>query len=500
MFARLTSFERFANQLEALGAQQGLELVQEERDGARVLRFDDGTRSTALRTHFVVRGDHLLVLEGGELAEVVARLPPADSLARLPAYEQARAALGDTGHVFGYLDLRGMLAQQLGGPFGPPPALQAALDAIGFAGIAYALEAQDDHLGVKVALPARAQGPDALLRPARGSATIVRALDERPLALLSLHLDVDALTTRVAQALGPDGLNEALAITQAIGIDVASELLPLWTGEVGFAVSGPSAALYDDAAPAEGEALEAFDVHLTLGVRDADAAARILERALASPAFASVIEHRPGGGVAVPIPGWKELLLDVRQDAFVATTDEDVIQRLGDASSRSFAASVAPASQRALLEAEGAAALASIAIEALAVLVLSNPIDPGVLELGPPDAGLDSDAYRAAVGELEHNDTALEEAVTAAQRAQRALAQVFVDYGVLTLALRTEEDGAVAEGGQYFADGESLASLLVRHLAVSSELTRLERAAFELSARRFQLLHRLESLRDEADD
>ncbi len=502
LLARLSSKQRFVDELETIAAQRGVELERGEVGPAELIAFPPASSEPAsafdVRTRFVIRGDHLLVVEGAELADAVATGEVAASLARAPAFERAMDAVDASGQVFGYAAVRSILETALGGAFGPPPALATLLDSIGFSGVGFSAAARGDRLELSLALPAREDAPPPLLRRGEGAPAIVRALDREPLALVSLNLDVDGALARISRAAGASALEQGKAFAgQAFGVDIDAEVLPLLSGELGLAWTGASSDLYRDDAPTDDSALDGFDIHATLGVRDTAAAAELLERLADSPLVDTLVEPREGGGVTIPIPGWKPVHIDARAGTLAATTAPEVLKRLADGdSARSYADSIEPEDHRELLLAKDAAAVASLAVEALATMILADPIDPRVLDLEPAKEGSDDDPHRARLDDL---DEELERATELAQVAQQSLAELLVDFGTITLALRAEPQRVVARGGHFFAEGETLASLLARFVEADAELTRLENTAFQLSMRRVQLMHELEVRRQGAE-
>ncbi len=102
-----------------------------------------------------------------------------------------------------------------------------------------AARATDEAIRLDIALPARDAARSPLIETAPAPPTIVRALDEAPLALLGANLDFEAVEARLSEVVGGAALErDKRMLGELFGVDIDRDVLPLFSGEV--ASPGPA--------------------------------------------------------------------------------------------------------------------------------------------------------------------------------------------------------------------------------------------------------------------
>jgi hypothetical protein len=430
---------------------------------------------------FVLRGEHVLMVASEwakSYASRMVRIDLADSLAGHEPFLQAVGGLGGGADVAGYADVRPVLARAWG------PRASEAMGAVAFGAD---LLPQAVNLEIHAAT---APGTllTRLLRDRRNASmpAVLRATNSQPLIVGNVLVDPAAALAVVGDVAGADTLDELRGLArQMFGLDVDKELIPLFSGDVGFALT--SAALHlDEMAPSD------WGVHVVLGATDGRKLGALVDRLRGHPLLAQILRQQAVGTYEIPVPGWRSLYLGVVGDWLAVSTEAAFLTRLGGDGSESFVHGLGQDGLAAVLSRPGATAIGAMQTGVMGWLLVASRASrkrEAMASDGPASA--EEEARRAELAALQERSDALEARLAAAQKGGVAVMQ---SWGTTAFHVRVVDGGLVATGGQFLA-GVSLAGALDASIGLWARIRALDQEREEIERRRWEIEGELERLR-----
>lgn len=367
------------------------------------------------------------------------------------------------------------------------------------AGLAFGIDYRREEIRMRATVPVQPGGLLArVLRAPERTPALLRALPERPLALLDAVVDGPALAE-----LSPDG-GLVTAVEIMTGLSFARDLAPLLAGEIGLAVVPAPAG-------AEANGSRALPVvHFLAELRDPAQGRALLERAMAQGPLAGQAQPAGEGAYRIAGPGGVVLHAGVTGRWLYASTgwSPGALPALdaGDAGDAgAFERALGKGTLALLLLGPGQAALrASVDVRVLGDWYLPEQVDTTVFDarLAELEQGYQpSEAFRQKLAEFEAARRELETLENAAvARSNQRTRDLFAALG--TLALRVDPDpgrgrlvvhGALlaGPGGMPALIGEILVALTTPPGPGAVEAEALGRAR----ERAWQLLEELAAIR-----
>lgn len=197
-----------------------------------------------------------------------------------------------------------------------------------------------------------------IFKNGNGHSLFLNTLKDQPLFLVAGTAKIDTLIEAVnniflKRAMGMGGLDQMKeAFKQELGVDLDQELIPLFTGGGGFAVTGKIGMENAE------DAFKSIDVAGLLELSDGVKAQEILGRIFSHPELAQFVQKEEGTQTyLIPVPYWKNIYVGVIQNSFVVTSDVEFCGRLSRGESDSFLNRIENAELKSLLQTPNPAAL-----------------------------------------------------------------------------------------------------------------------------------------------
>ena len=148
------------------------------------------------------------------------------------------------------------------------------------------------------------------------------ALDESPLMYFSTALDVPSLVESLSSFAPPQQMEQANQQTQGMFGMSFSELVTLFSGEIGFAVTGNLDV--NDMSP---KAFQGLDGSINIGITDRDKVQALLDKAIEMKMFPMPVQSEDGV-LKIAIPEWKVINIAITNNHIVISSDQDVIDNI----------------------------------------------------------------------------------------------------------------------------------------------------------------------------
>lgn len=240
--------------------------------------------------------------DAGAVATALVTRPSSESLAATDAFQHATGDLSAGGDVAAYV-APGFFS----GVMDLPPGV------LGAAAIGGEIEAAKARVAAVVDVPAGSP-LSRILQPGRSPSPVIDDTSAAMAASASLDLTAAVRNPAVAELLED--------ISEDLDLDVAAEVLPLLSGDVGVALR------FDAKGVAAAKPLaDAIDVSVTAKTTDPDGAEALLAKLAAHPGLAPMVERQDDGAYRLTVPDWegKSLFVTVAGDLVVASTDARVL-------------------------------------------------------------------------------------------------------------------------------------------------------------------------------
>lgn len=272
---------------------------------------------------------------------------------------------------------------------------------------------------------------------------LLGAVTAPPLFFFATHAQPQAVMLAAQMWLGIrgtplKGLKDVYAkLTQG---DFDRDVVPLLSGEVGFAATGRSADL------------SKAGVHLLLGVKSRADAERVLAKLADSPLVKMMsTKTKAGVRIKVPMPDGRSVHVGVVADAIVATTEPDAFERVGKPGV-GFARTLPGSALGPLLGTRTSAALLVSPI----LRAFASQKERGQRSLigAPPPASkapISQDHRDAQKRVTELRTKLATERARAAANRRSARVALAAKMGLLGLVMTRDEHGLVGHGGLFFA-------------------------------------------------
>jgi len=516
-FASITDEGRMRQAVLDMAKRAGVELAPTPLGHAEILRDPNGRMAIVIRKPFVA-----VVVATGEakqdLAFDIATMDPARSLASAKNFRKATGGLAPA-DAMAYFDGNALVQPVLAGMGEPPPAPTAnwARDELAKARQDKApperikeLEAQAEEVdrsnarwtkrqqgeremfekilgGVQTSVwtadakPGGVVGqgsttfaPDSPLLLAfengTGSPPLARALDGKPLLMLSAKANVEQLAVLFdlfAKADGTTWADVSAEIARSTGIDPDRDLKALVTGQVGFAIT------QDLGAKASTDLAKQLGMALHVEVHDPKGAKELLAKA--AKAINAQKEgpkaRKAGDGWVVDVPKWRKVHADVQGPHLVISTDPKLVGRIASGGAGSIAKS------------GDSAAIAAAAIQGSAASVLMDPalglwamlgrmdIAMSAVAESPEDAKVPkSRTWKAKEREVKAVEKKIEKAQRAREEADLASFRAVVEpWGPLAGHVKREGNTLSFQGG-WFVRADGISGALAQSLEAVRKL------------------------------
>ena len=346
--------------------------------------------------------------------------------------------------------------------------------------------------------------PDSLYRRlsrnGEGSSPLAKALNGRPMYFAHAWLDVPAYMEVIEKVVATEGvtLEEAYTIAKAAaGIDVKADVIPLLSGEFGFAVT----ANLD--APMEEPEMFFKEVGgaVMLGVTDMEKTQTLLGR-LSDLAFVAplVKSNKELGGYTITIPEWREVYVVVEGGYLVASTDASLFARLKEGKDGDFIANANPALRTILLTEDNAAYWSmDMALFGMFFMGMSMKDWEGAEQAAAEEDIPFSEDYKKMKAEMKAAKAEAKKMRKEMKEKEHKLIMSIVSRIGATAAVgKFTEAGMVAYGGQFIND-ESLEAF-IEHMVDDGmgmyELEQVERKKiWKLEDKRWELDRKLQEQR-----
>ena len=152
--------------------------------------------------------------------------------------------------------------------------------------------------------------------------SLLFALDESPLMYFSTALDVPSLVESLSSFAPPQQMEQANQQTQGMFGMSFSELVTLFTGEMGFAVTG--SLNVNDMSP---QAFQDLDGSINIGITNREKVQGLLDKAIEMQMIPMPVKSEDGV-LKIGIPEWKVINIAITDNHIVISSDQDVIENI----------------------------------------------------------------------------------------------------------------------------------------------------------------------------
>ncbi|MFO0750730.1 MAG: hypothetical protein U1F43_34430 [Myxococcota bacterium] len=307
-----------------------------------------------------------------------------------------------------------------------------------------------DAIEAQVRLP---MAPDAkfkkLVKNVGGTLAIVKAMKEAPLFLAGAKIDLPAYMDIVAQAMKADGedLGEVKAqLKQVAGVDFDTDVLGLFSGELGLGVTGDVKQMM-----ASEEPWSQLGGGAVIGLANPDGMKALLAKVASLEQLSRFVKWDAATSTAtVPLPIDKTLTIQVVGSQLVIGTDPELGARAAAADSAgSFVPNLSNPHLKALL---GRQDLAGVFVMPLTLsggwlFAAGRGMRMEMPKPGDPEAAAKYEEYMKLRKQVEEAERAAQE------KSMAAMMAAFDRMGYLAEGVTVGDDGLVATIGQYLKEG-----------------------------------------------
>lgn len=398
-------------------------------------------------------------------AEIMATLPPVQSLANNRPFRKASAGMVDS-DVLAYSNpaLWVARAQDNASPGGAVAELNELLFG-SIEALAIRLDVRKSGLMVEGRLISPPEGfARRLLTPRKGDSPLLRSLNGEPLLAISARTDPALLLKLFDKLLRADGSDWTSIADKAktkFDIDLNAELRARLTGGLGVALTMDvpwTQAKGRPDFPREG----GVSVHLQ--VTDPEGLRTVLDRVVKAAKKhdrGSRAVKRAGANWMLAVEG-RKVYLGVHGDQLVLSTDPEFGVRLATTAPGDLLERTTPAGAAAVMRLADAAASLVVDAGRLAAAKEGDVSSTVSLRSRPP--GKPPRALRKQYKRLNALEAKLGRLEAEERRARvNARGEILNTYGTAAVVIRADDEGLTFRGGQFFRDG-SLASMLAATL------------------------------------
>ena len=498
-FVALKDAAAFEEALEALAEKAGWGTLERKTEGDALILSAPQAKDGA-RVSVVLRGGRAFVLlndnEALRFSHEIAGVTPEKSLGLVPSFAAAADAFEVGRHTAGVVHmaaLRRQLQTLHSTPVGPKEVLLDAL-AQGVSVVLIGADIEQQMLRTTLQIH---HEEDAfighVLRNSAGRPLLRHELSHPPLLLLAGQVQPEGMLRFLELSASVMQIDLAMltaSFEQHAGLKLVDDLLPLLSGEAGFALTGELDDMLESMTL--DAALNALDVALVLGLSDGAEMTTLLDR-LASPTaiMGLFFNKKEDGSFELPIPGWKRLKIKVVGEQLVLTTDDGLLAKVtaGEAGD-GFFAKLEHAQLRGLMERQETALFALLDHRWIGGILLLEYRDAPILLPEPSTLDPVPEGYQAQWDALQEIQTALDPLLNKKYQdlEQRALKQL-QPLGNLALHMRTTPKTIHFEGGVFF-DAESLPMIIESLIELSWDYVTRLRAGISKEDRKLRKLKR----------
>lgn len=338
-------------------------------------------------------------------------------------------------------------------------------------------------------------GEDALLRQlvrnGKGRPAVLRALPESPFWMLTGTVEPKALWSLIGEIAGIEDDKKDLDqltghVKSELGVDLEQDLLPLLTGEIGFAITGKLDEMANE------DSRPTFGGGVVIAVSDEAKVRELLARAASRPQLSRIVtEATEVGGWKASVPDLGTVWASVGGGYIALGTTRDFVTGVKGGGT-SYLAKLDNLDLQALLSTEDVAGAWSMGTGFIAMAFFQGKEyghAPRSEEDGPP-----SDAVRKVQDEIDAAQREIDGLYDKQQLGEwvhfMAIASAI---GTIALVVHETPDGFVATGGQYVGGGSIVSAVKV----VATEGLALAALDKEFGKQRDQFWEKWSKLRDE---
>lgn len=347
--------------------------------------------------------------------------------------------------------------------------------------------------------------PDSLYRKlsrnTEGTSVLAKSLSGKPMYFGHGTIDIPAYLEIVEKVIATEGatMDEAFAMAKGMaGIDIREEVLPLLSGEFGFAVTG----VLDQAAEEPDAFFKQIGGTVLLGIADAGKTMTLLGRLVDLAFVAPFIQKNDAvGGYTVNVPDWRAVYVGCVNNYLVASTDLDFFARLKEGKEGDFIANAGPELKQVLLSEDNAAwwTMDMALFSTVFIRGKSMDWDENAVAREADEEIPYSEEYRKIEKELEEARGQAKKLRREVQEKEDKLIYSIVNRIGTTAAVgRFTEEGMVAYGGQFFND-ESLEAFVEHMVDDGMAMYQLDetdrRKVWKLEDKRWELDRKLQEQR-----
>lgn len=345
-------------------------------------------------------------------------------------------------------------------------------------------------------------GPSKLARNRAGAPVLAKALARDPAIMITGALEPGEVVGFLDLALQAQGASWAQAIAETkekFGVDLETEVRPLFTGAGGFAgtidgvFTGDSKA--DRKLPGIAVDLEVSDAAKAKALLDKLATNVEAERKKRKEKDFSIRRDKRGGWV-IDIVEWRPLYVSVAGHHFVASSDPDLAGRIASGAEGSGGSKRASALAAASLPGSAFSAMLDVSAFGMFTMVGTRMSFESAMAEDFESAKVPkSKAHKAKLAQLDKANKKLEAERLALQADEnKAMLAIFEPWGAFAGSITEESTGMLARGGLFLSKNNGIAGALLESLV----------AVKAISARRDALppeksFADVQRLREEAD-
>lgn len=317
-------------------------------------------------------------------------------------------------------------------------------------------------------------GPSKLMRNRAGAPALAKALARDPAIMITGALEPGEVTGFLDLALRSQGAswNEAIdEVKKTVGVDLETEVRPLFTGAGGFAatIDGEFTGdrKIDRKLPGLAIDLEVADATKARAMLDKVAVSLEAERVKRKDKTFALRRDKRGGWV-MDFPEWRPLYVSVAGHHLVASSDPDLAGRIATGKEGPGGRKRASALAAASLPGSAFSGLLDVAAFGMFTMVGTSEFafaETMVAE-SPDDAKVPkSKAHKAKLAELAKAQTTLnaERAVHQLEE-NKAIIAMFEPWGALAGSITEDGSGLLARGGLFLEQNNGLSGALLDSL------------------------------------
>ncbi len=336
-------------------------------------------------------------------------------------------------------------------------------------------------------------GADALalkiLRNHSGPQALPRALDDRPLWMMTGAIEVEQAIGFLDLAMQTEGMSWQEAVAEAkreTGIDLDGELRPLFTGDMGLAITMDG----DLSAGDPDKALQKIGFGAEVKLTDPAKAQAVLDK-LGTKALAEMkkkkrakdsddpILRKDGKGWVLDFPKWRKVSVAVTGDRLVASTDPGLGKRIASGDTGK-GAKLAPSAAMVAAGWEQAAFGAMVDLELSMWMMMgrSMAFDTATMIESPEDAKVPkSKAWKAKQKQIDAATAKIRKAEAKRNADQLArFRAVTQPWGAIAGNLQEDGNAIIGTGGLFVRSKGGVAGALMESLTAVKALTESERS------------------------